>query len=225
MEEKGLKNKILSFLKYFILLIIVFCFLSVFFIVIFNVIEKKKGNKPIVNIYTIITPSMIPTINVYDSVVDVRVTSDEQLKVGDIITFHSNYIDTDGYTITHRIVKKQLNNNGQYYYITKGDNNESEDRGYIFLNDIEGKVLLKISQLGKVQEIFSSKYGWTLFILIPAIYIIIDDIIKIIRIYKIRKQIESIPEEPEVEAIRNKEDNDKLKDIIERANDFNNKGE
>ena len=168
---------------------------------------------------------MIPTINVYDSVVDVRVTSDEQLKVGDIITFHSNYIDTDGYTITHRIVKKQLNNNGQYYYITKGDNNESEDRGYIFLNDIEGKVLLKISQLGKVQEIFSSKYGWTLFILIPAIYIIIEDIIKIIRIYKIRKQIESVPEEPEVEAIRNKEDNDKLKDIIERANDFNNKGE
>ena len=90
-------------------------------------------------------------------------------------------------------------------------------RNNIFLNDIEGKVLLKISQLGKVQEIFSSKYGWTLFILIPATYIIIDDIIKIIRIYKIRKQIESVPEEPEVEAIRNKEDNDKCLQILDYA--------
>ena len=56
---------------------------------------------------------------------------------GDIIT----YSFEDNYLVTHRIIEK--NNEG---FITKGDNNNSEDNELIKLENIKGKVILKINK-------------------------------------------------------------------------------
>lgn len=225
MNNKGNNKKKISVLK-----VILTIFGSLFlcgviaFIVIasINIYNHEHGKKNIVALYTIISPSMVPTINVYDVVVDVAVKSDEDLNIGDIITFYSESIDTEGFTITHRIVEKNMEN-GVFYYKTKGDSNLGNDAGSITLKDIDGKVVLVLPQAGRIQRFLSSRFGWLLFILVPAILIIINDIVHIVRLLKIKKQVEAVPYVQEIDTIREEEENAKLKELIERANNFNKK--
>lgn len=62
-------------------------------------------------------------------------------KKGDIITYdyESNYL------VTHRIIEK--NNN---FFITKGDNNNSEDDKFIQLDNIKGKVILILNRKNQI---------------------------------------------------------------------------
>ncbi len=202
-----------------IFLVCVFIFIIIAGINIYN---QQHGKKNIVSMFTIISPSMTPTINVLDVVIEVGVNKDEDLKIGDIITFNNPVIDTNGYTITHRIVRT-YEQNGKIIYKTKGDSNVSEDNGEITIDNIEGKVVFLIPQAGKIQKFLSSKFGWLLFILVPAGIIVTNDIIKIIRLLKIKKQIEAVPYVQEISTLREKEENKELKELIDRANKFNKK--
>ena len=78
--------------------------------------------------------SMYPTLQKGDFILIKR---NNDYKKGDIITYdyESNYL------VTHRIIEK--NNEG---FITKGDNNNSEDNELIKLENIKGKVILKINK-------------------------------------------------------------------------------
>jgi len=143
-----------------------------------------------------------------------------ELKIGDIITFYSNTIDTGGYTVTHRIVDI-YKNNGVIYYTTKGDNNMDKDAGLITIDNVVGKCKFIIPSIGKMQIFITSRAGWILIILIPALGIILMDIKKLIKIFRIKEQIEEIPQIKEVELIREKEENKKLRAVVEEANRMN----
>ena len=79
----------------------------------------------------------------------------ESLNVGDIIVFKSNRPDP----IIHRIVKK-WEENGEYYFKTKGDNNKDSiksslvDETKIDDSRILGKAVLKVPLLGWIKIIF-----------------------------------------------------------------------
>jgi len=118
---------------------------------------------------------------------------DAELKIGDIITFYSNTIDTGGYTVTHRIVDI-YKNNGVIYYTTKGDNNMDKDAGLITIDNVVGKCKFIIPSIGKMQIFITSRAGWILIILIPALGIILMDIKKLIKIFRIKEQIDEIPQ-------------------------------
>lgn len=223
MNEKGIKKvlvKIISILSYICLTILILIAVFLLYYIISNQIARVKGTKPFISLYTIVSPSMEPNINIYDVIIDIRVKDDKDIKLGDIVTFYSNSINTGGYTVTHRI-HGIYDNSGTRYYITKGDNNQSPDDGTITINNIVGKVRLVIPALGKIQFFVSSKFGWILIILIPAIGIVLADIKKLIKIFRIREQIEEIPKLKEVEIIREKEEDKKLRAIVEEANKIN----
>ena len=100
--------------------------------------------------FVIVSESMEPTIMTND-VIFITQSEKEDLEVGDIISFHvGDYINT------HRIVKIE-ERNGQDVYITKGDNNKTEDKGYVEYEDIEGKYIFKLSGFGTVTKILRSK--------------------------------------------------------------------
>lgn len=225
MDKKGIKKitdifwRILSSLC---LIVLFFVAIFLLFYIITNQVARSKGEYPLVSLYTIVSPSMEPTIKVYDVIVEFKVDSKSDLKVGDIITFYSSSIDTGGYTVTHRI-KEIKTIEGETYYITKGDNNQSEDEGMITFDDIVGKVRFKIKGLGRIQFFVSSKLGWLIIILIPALGIILVDIIKLRKIFGIKKQIEEIPQLAEVEKFRETEENKKVRALIEKADRFNKK--
>ena len=144
---------------------------------------KGQGYEPAFSLYTIISPSMVPSIKVYDVVVDTKVGPAESIKVGDIITFDStDFSIGKSISVTHRVIEVLVDPQGNYSYTTKGDNNVIKDAKPVPYNNITGKVLFKIPQLGRIQSFIASKFGWLLIIVIPALYIIIKDVLKILKV-------------------------------------------
>ena len=177
-------NKAMKLLSYAIIVVLIF--LGLFFTYYFLSLKAYEKN-PTVNIprfglYTIISPSMDPTIKVYDVVVDLNVFNQNNIKKGDIITFVSNSNVSKGLTVTHRVIDIVENEDGTKSYLTKGDNNLKTDQAMVNFNDIIGKVLFKIPQLGRLQFLIANKFGWLLVILIPALGVIIYDFIKLFKL-------------------------------------------
>ncbi|HCC04539.1 MAG TPA: signal peptidase I [Clostridiales bacterium] len=95
--------------------------------------------------YVVATGSMEPEYNIGDVII-IREKPEEEIKIGDIINYTSeNGIDT----ITHRVVDI-IEKDGQNYYKTKGDNNNSEDSKLVDYSQVKGTLVFKISKLGTV---------------------------------------------------------------------------
>jgi len=95
--------------------------------------------------YVVATGSMEPEYNIGDVII-IREKPEEEIKIGDIINYTSeNGIDT----ITHRVVDI-IEKDGQNYYKTKGDNNNSVDPELVKYSQVKGKLVFKISKLGTV---------------------------------------------------------------------------
>ena len=170
------------------LLILIATFL-VYYVISAKVYESK-GEKfqPQFSLYTIISTSMEPNILVYDVVFDTKVTNISDLKVGDVITFSSTGSLTDGMTITHRIVGIIETDKGVKLR-TKGDGNIAPDPSLVDSTHILGKVAFKLPQLGRVQFLLQSKGGWLFALLIPAMGVVIYDVMKVIRLSGIKKNV------------------------------------
>ncbi len=174
-------------ITYTLLTILIVCGLALLFVFVTTKIAKSNNATPPVNLFTIISPSMTPSINVYDVVVSVK-TEPSKIKVGDVITFYSNNPNVNGITVTHRVIQV-IQNGTQYNFKTKGDYNPAIDAETITQDKIVGKVYFKIPQLGRVQFFLGSKGGWLIAILIPALAIISYDIYKIIKLIVIKQKI------------------------------------
>ena len=162
----------------------------VFLVIIINFIDQKNNLKKgipkpaLVSAYTIVSPSMVPNINVLDVIITTRVSDPSKIKVGDVITFNSTDYRSSGVTVTHRVKKIEKTSDGKYLFTTKGDANNTEDATRQPFSSIYGKVLLRLPKLGYIQYILSSVLGWVLLIIVPTVLIIGADIIKIIKTIK-----------------------------------------
>ncbi len=197
----------------FAILMLVAAFLIYY--VIANNIYARKGErfKPIVSLYTIISGSMLPTIKVYDVVVNLRIDEPSQLHEGDVITFISQSKINYGDTITHRI-NKITYDNGTYYFTTKGDNNLVPDETPVEFSNIIGKVILKVPQLGQAQ-FFLLKQGPKLFlILIPSFGILIYDLLKMLNLFDTKKKVDKSLESKENKL--SKQEEEELKEKIRK---------
>ena len=153
-------------------------------------INVKTGNykKPIFSGYVIVSQSMVPTINIDDAILVKREASDNY-KVGDIISFSSSDINYLGETVTHRIVGKNNLGNSVSTYITKGDNNVSQDYAGVKTDDIYGKVLFVIPKLGQVQKFLDKPSNFIICIIVPVILILAYDIHRIYNALNKRVQV------------------------------------
>lgn len=197
---------IATVLMYSICLIMIIVFL----VFVINFIDKQynlksgKNAKDLFSAYTIVSPSMVPSINVLDVVVTMRVNNPEDLKKDDIITFNSTDYRYSGVLVTHRIIDIEKTTNGEYLYTTKGDNNNTQDSSRISFDEIYGRVLFRIPKIGYIQYYLSSILGWVAIIIVPAIMIIGYDI------YKLVKTLRSNNDKDKKEVIK-KDDNKKKK--------------
>ena len=89
----------------------------------------------------IATGSMEPNLSIGDVAIIEKCTPND-LKVGDIIEYQM-----EGYTVIHRIIKI-YQEDGEFFYITKGDNNQTQDRLPVSEDQLIGKVLFKIKYIG-----------------------------------------------------------------------------
>lgn len=151
-----------------------------------------KGEKfePKFSLYTIISPSMRPNLNVYDLIVDVRVDDVKDIKVNDVITFISTSNISQGMTITHRVIDIIEAEDGTLQFQTKGDNNMNPDGAYVTKDNILGKVVLRIPQFGRIQYFLAQKGGWLLVIVVPALFFLIKDVVKLIKLVSVKDKAE-----------------------------------
>ena len=173
------------------LALLIFIALFLLYVGISHKLYQIKGGKkyePAFSLYSIISPSMRPTINVYDIIIDKKVNKPTDIKEGDIITFLSTSSYSKGLTVTHRVMEVKKNQDGKYEYLTKGDNNMSPDAAYAPYENVLGKVIFRVPQFGRIQEFLSNKGGWILVVIIPALIIIIKDIIKLIKLANIEEK-------------------------------------
>lgn len=203
MVEKKYKNKkrytiyktIVSTMSWIILTILGIIGAALLFVLINTKINEKNNKTPLVSLYTIISPSMRETLDVWDVVVVKRVDT-KTLKEKDIISFYSTSEFFGNTPITHRIVRI-INADGQIKYETQGDANDDPDLSLVTEDRIVGKVIFKIPQLGRVQYFLISKAGWLIALVIPALAIIIYDGVKIVKLSKIRKKMSVLTTEEE----------------------------
>ena len=88
---------------------------------------------------TMQTTSMVPTINVGDTILWVEVENKAELKVGDIIIFkHPTLPGVDN--IAHRIIEVEVVNGG-YRFRTKGDNLSAPDQHPVPEANVYGLVI------------------------------------------------------------------------------------
>lgn len=198
-EDKKIKRKKLFKMIYKIISYTIICILMaiaafLIFYVISGKIAQKQGKKPLFGLYTIISPSMTGTLNVYDVAFTMRVDTDK-LKEGDIITFYSTNSFFGGTPITHRIIEVvNVPNSGKMFRV-KGDANPKADEEKVIPSNVVGKVMFKIPQLGRVQFFLASKGGWIIAIMIPTLVIISYDIYKIFRLILLKSKLLSMENE------------------------------
>lgn len=89
--------------------------------------------------------SMEPIIQVGDAVIFSKLKESEKMDadVGEVLVFMHN-----GKYITHRIVNKYVDSEGELVYQTKGDKNNDNDNFAVHKSDVVGVVKLKINYIG-----------------------------------------------------------------------------
>lgn len=118
---------------------------------------------------------MEPSIHT-GSVVVVKPISD--YKVGDIITFGPN--TKTQIPTTHRITEVRVQE-GQMVYRTRGDANNGEDLKEVSMSEIIGKVYFSVPYVGYIIDFVKKPIGLILVVVLPAIFIIYDEVRKIIK--------------------------------------------
>lgn len=141
---QGLILNIIIFVLVIIAILVVYSFVQL------NVLNREYTNVFGYSLFKTETGSMADTIEIGDIVI---VKLGNAVKENDIITFKQ-----DGNIITHRVIKMTENE-----IITKGDNNNSEDKP-ISESDIIGKVIFIINDVRVWQMVFADSQ-----VIIPVI--------------------------------------------------------
>ncbi|MDE6284453.1 MAG: signal peptidase I [Bacilli bacterium] len=186
--ESAMKNSsfkdtlkyISTIISWTVFTLLMICAALLFYYFVSMNIYALKGDKfePKFSLYTIMSGSMIPNIDVYDVIVNLRVDDPEKIKIGDVITFESISTESYGTTVTHRVVGIVKDDEGNYSYQTKGDNNLIADSSAVPYSNVIGRVSIRIPQLGRIQLFVASSLGWLCLVLIPCLYILLKGLLK-----------------------------------------------
>lgn len=105
-----------------------------------DVVPSVFGYKP----FIVLSGSMETEIHVGDLIFTKEVNP-ENLKLEDVIAFR----DAEGTVTTHRIIDIVEKENVTYF-VTKGDNNESQDKNLVEFKDVEGLYIGRIPGVGSL---------------------------------------------------------------------------
>ena len=124
---------------------------------------KKDSNASIFGFkqYMVLTGSMEPNYNIGDLII-VKEVKENEINVGDVITYS---MGNGAETISHRIISI-TNTDGKVQYETKGDNNNSPDSDLVSYNQIQGRLVFKISKLGLIITQFTTGTGIAIILLV-----------------------------------------------------------
>lgn len=145
----------------------------------------------------VLTDSMYPVIESGDLIICHTVEA-EEIKVGDVISFFDPA--GNGTTIvTHRVM--EVVNDGVLAFVTKGDNNNTEDKLPVPGENLVGVYRSRIDGAGNIAMFMQSSTGLIVCVVFPIILLVAYDIIRR-RIYEKSKEDDNAALIAELEALR-----------------------
>jgi signal peptidase len=113
---------------------------------------------------------MEPTIPLY-SVIAVEPVAPEALRVGDVITFEQPEVPTR--KVTHRVVKVEVRN-GNPTFLTKGDNNTTEDPWTVTYADTGYRVRAHVPHIGWLILQSQTRWARVLLVVLPVLLLLVQ---------------------------------------------------
>lgn len=171
--RKIIDSKMFSFV---FRLIKVLLFTVIILYLAFIVLQRVTNNSSIMGyrVFNVASSSMAPVYKVGD-VILVKEVIPGSLEIGDDITYLGNKQDTDGMTITHRIVRIDLNENNRRIFYTQGLNNIAEDP-VVEEEQIYGQVKAKLNIISFINRSIRNIYGFFFLIFVPLVLVIFLEI-------------------------------------------------
>jgi len=166
MERKFVKY-VFSTLVFVYLLLAFFLVKGITFGDVEGLISGVDLKKMTPKVFIVRSGSMSPGLPV-GSVIAVKPQS--QYKEGDVISFTRG----GGQFVTHRITSV-VDNSGVISYETKGDANSGPDRELVASGQVVGSGFYALPYAGYALSFMKTKTGFTLFIMIPAVLIILGE--------------------------------------------------
>ena len=105
-------------------------------------VPNVMGYKP----FIVLSGSMETEIHVGDLIIT-KIVDPKDLKENDVIAFR----DAEGTVTTHRIIEI-ITKNDITYFVTKGDNNASQDQNLVEYKDVEGIYITRIPGIGTIMN-------------------------------------------------------------------------
>ena len=111
-------------------------------------VQAKNDKDTVPNIFgykpfIVLSGSMETKIRIGDLIIT-KIIDPTSLKVDDVIAFR----DEENTVTTHRIIDI-IDKDGTTYFVTKGDNNSSQDRYLVKYKDVEGIYITRIPGVGQ----------------------------------------------------------------------------
>lgn len=106
-----------------------------------------------------------------------------EVKEGDVISFFSSDPILNKYINTHRVVGVELDDNGNYLFITKGDNNKYEDYYLATGENLLGIYFMHLpfeNAINLLFKLLSNRVNFFIFMILPILFCLIESVVSII---------------------------------------------
>lgn len=183
--KKVLKVVSAVFMWAFVALAVVMMILT-----IFNAVAVGRNDRSILGVkaYIVLSDSMKATdFDAGDMILSVQVDP-TTLKEGDIISFISENTDSYGEVITHKIRRKTRNASGEVGFVTYGTTTDTDDDVIVTYPFIMGKYVFAIPKLGYFFQFMKTTPGYIVCIFIPFLILILYNVIKMVKNFKLYKK-------------------------------------
>ncbi len=133
--------------------------------IVLAIVTRITGGTPSAfgySMYRVSSGSMKPELEIGDVIIT-QEFDPMTAKKGDIVTYKSESGTMEDKMVTHRLVKEPYKKGKYFYAVTKGDNNPSEDDP-IKVEQIQSKLVTKVSVLKFIYNIFVTPAGLLLII-------------------------------------------------------------
>lgn len=174
--KKIKENKILNIITKIIKTILYVILIGLLFVILVQKVSRNNLSLGGIKIFTVVTGSMKPEYVEGDMLVSKEVAP-ETIKVGDNVVYQGEKGDMSGLIVTHKVISVR-EENGKYYFKTKGIANEIVDPE-ISEDQIYGKIIYKMGFLSILSRLMLNIYAYYILATIMGLLVSIQ-VVKII---------------------------------------------
>lgn len=151
----------------------------------------------------VLTDSMYPEIKSGDLII-CHTAEAEEIKENDVISFFDPAGNGTS-VVTHRVTEI-TEENGELFFRTKGDNNNTEDKDPVPAENLVGAYVTRIGGAGNIAMFMQSTAGLIICVVLPIILLIAYDVVRR-RLYEKSRQKDNDALLAELSALRAQKEN------------------